>query len=68
MILAAYDSDNKLAGFKVSTDDNITDSDKGIVELKMEIDGKNVKKLKAFFFDDITKCNPLATATELEVK
>ena len=31
-------------------------------------DGENVKKLKAFFFDDITKCKPLATAPELELK
>ena len=68
LILAAYDSNNKLAGIKVSTGENITDPGKGIVELKMNIDGKNVKKLKAFFFDDITKCNPLATAPELEVK
>lgn len=67
LILAAYDG-NKLVDIIVSTGENITDPDKGIVELNMNIDGKNVKKLKAFFFDAITTCKPLATAPELEVK
>ena len=67
LILAAYDG-NKLVDIIVSTGENITDPDKGIVELNMNIDGKNVNKLKAFFFDDITKCKPLATAPELVVK
>ena len=66
LILAAYDANNKLVGIKVSTSSDI--SDEQFTKVGLDITGKGAKKLKAFFFDDITKCNPLATATELEVK
>ena len=68
LILAAYDSNNKLVGIKVSTASDIDVNDKQFVKVDLDITGKGAKKLKAFFFDDITTCKPLATAPELKVK
>ena len=66
MILAAYDSNNKLVDIIVSTSSNIEANE--FVKVELPISNIGAKKLKAFFFDGITTCKPLANAPELEVK
>lgn len=63
LILAAYDADGKMVTIKVSNDENITDVDKGIVELNLDTSAfTGITKLKAFMFDSIATCVPLTEA------
>ncbi|MEE1043200.1 MAG: hypothetical protein UH854_04475 [Clostridia bacterium] len=65
LIIAAYDTNEKMIGIKVSTSDDISN---GTVQLDFDTSSiSGIAKLKAFKFGNLSSCIPLVGATTLEV-
>ena len=59
-MLAAYDVNGKMINVQISDANDIIDAEKGIIKLELNTaSAGDVKKLKAFVFDDITSAVPI---------
>ena len=60
LVLAAYDVNGKMINVQISDANDIIDAEKGIIKLELNTaSAGDVKKLKAFVFDDITSAVPI---------